>query len=142
MFRRLIGATARRPVEWDAFNMGAGILDARALLEADLDAGRDRESAPQPDTAVDRDRIALESMILEAVGPEAVGFPLDWQQFGPEIATRILRERLLTPPPRGGPRPESGPESRAPVSPELAKALAAHPVLRERLGVDLEQHHA
>ena len=42
MFLRLLQATARRPAGWDSGEMGAGIADARALLAADLDAGRAR----------------------------------------------------------------------------------------------------
>jgi hypothetical protein len=44
MFRRLLRATARVPDGWDGVNMGAGIVDARALLEASLDLGRGVES--------------------------------------------------------------------------------------------------
>ena len=45
MFRRLLQATARRPAGWDPFAMGPGIVDARALLAADLDLGRNRDAA-------------------------------------------------------------------------------------------------
>ena len=34
MFLRLVRATARRPESWDPFEMGAGIVDAAALLAA------------------------------------------------------------------------------------------------------------
>ena len=39
MFLRLLRATARRPQGWNTSEMGAGIVDARALLAADLDLG-------------------------------------------------------------------------------------------------------
>ena len=33
MFRRMVQATARVPDDWDSFNMGAGVIDAEALLK-------------------------------------------------------------------------------------------------------------
>ncbi|TIV60816.1 S8/S53 family peptidase [Mesorhizobium sp.] len=44
MFRRLARATARRPAGWDAANLGAGIVDAEALLKAPFDLGLGTES--------------------------------------------------------------------------------------------------
>jgi serine protease len=44
MFRRLLRATAARPAGWDGVNMGTGIVDALALIEAPLDLGRGTES--------------------------------------------------------------------------------------------------
>jgi serine protease len=132
MFRRLLKATARRPAGWDSFNMGAGIVDARALLEADFDAGRDRESAPQPDDAVAREEIAVQSFVLETVGADALQDDLDWNRFGPEIATAVLRQRLLGAD-AGALRAEA-PAAPASLSPELAQALQS-PALRQRLGI-------
>ena len=128
MFRRLIKATARRPPNWDSFNMGAGIVDAQALLAADLDLGRERESAPMPDIAEERDRVAMESFVLEATGaPEAIQRDLDWTRFGPEIATSILKRRLT-----GGLQAEALGE--APVTTELNHAVRS-PQLREAMGL-------
>ena len=45
MFRRLLRATAARPAGWDGVNMGKGIVDALALIEAPLDLGRGTEIA-------------------------------------------------------------------------------------------------
>lgn len=128
MFRRLIRATARRPAEWDAFSMGAGIIDARALLEADLDAGRDRESAPQPDDAAARDTIAVQSLVLEAAGPGAIPPDLDWRRYGPEIAAAVLRRQLSG----LGPQPELARATS--LSPELASVVRGS-ALGEYLGV-------
>ncbi|SMH62588.1 S8 family peptidase [Azospirillum agricola] len=44
MFRRLVRASARRPAGWDATAMGAGIVDAEALLAAPFDLGLGTES--------------------------------------------------------------------------------------------------
>ena len=48
MFRRLLQSTARRPTPWDSHQMGPGIVDARALLEADLDLGVGQQAATAP----------------------------------------------------------------------------------------------
>jgi hypothetical protein len=116
--------------------MGAGIVDARALLEADLDVGRDRESAPQPDSAAIRDSIAMESFVLETAGVDAATADLDWNRYGPEIATAMLRKNLETA--GSSARRDSGEESfgepsPVAVSPELASALP--PALARHLGV-------
>jgi hypothetical protein len=134
----LIAATARRPAGWDVFSMGAGILDARALLEADLDAGRDREAAPQPDTAEARDTIAMRSFVLETAGVDASRAPLDWQRFGPEIATAVLRSRLQGRRPAAAGLVLEETVAAPSLSPRLTAALARSPVLRESLGVPAE----
>src|SRR5262249_41451451 len=122
MFRRLVMATARQPAGWDTFSMGAGIVDARALLEADLDTGRDRESAPQPDDPAMRSQIAVQSLVLETAGPTALEAPVDWQRHGAEIASAVLRRQMLG----DSMRRE---ETAAPgVSPELASALRGSPL--------------
>lgn len=136
MFRRLVKATARRPAGWDAFNLGAGIVDARALLAADFDAGRERESAPQPEGAAARDEIALQSFVLETAGEEALQEDLDWNRFGPELATALLRRRLEE---GGAAESEAGVrrESMA-AAPSLSAELAAavtKPALRAQLGL-------
>lgn len=131
MFRRLVTATARRPADWDGFNMGAGIVDAHALLNADLDLGRERESAPLPDNEEERDRVAMESFVLEATGiPAAIQPGLNWTQFGPEIAAAILEKRLDR-----GLEAEaiSGPPVSA-VSAQLDEAVRS-PELREAMGL-------
>jgi hypothetical protein len=133
MFRRIVMATARRPANWDGFTMGAGIVDARALLEADLDVGRDRESTPQPNSAAIRDEIALQSFLLETAGVEAATADVDLSRFGPEIATAILRRNLEAPDGRGT-------ESTGPVvavSSQLAAALP--PALATHLGLGGQQ---
>lgn len=94
MFRRLLQATARRPVEWDAFAMGAGVVDTLALLQADLQLGRDRVEfvagvgPSQPDSAPIRS-------LLVATFDEAGDPPgLDWARYGQELAYAAFRERF------------------------------------------------
>jgi serine protease len=94
MFRRLVMGTARRPADWDSFNLGAGIVNAHELLRADFDLNRGLESAPQPDSDDDRARVAVQSLVLETLGPDALSEEMDWKQFGPEIATALLRARV------------------------------------------------
>ena len=134
MFRRLLKATARRPAGWNSFDMGAGIVDARALLEADFDAGREHESAPQPDDAVAREKIAMQSFVLETVGVDALQEDLDWNRFGPEIATALLRARLQGRETEAGAIREETVAVPPSLSPELAQALRS-PALRQQLGV-------
>jgi hypothetical protein len=124
MFRRLLRATARRPDGWDSAGMGAGIVDARALLGADLDLGRGQEGLAPP-----TGEGSVESLVEEVFGTEAVDEQLDWQRFGPEIATAVLQARL---PAGGGPLPEGRPA--AVVTERLADAVE-NPVLRARLGL-------
>jgi len=132
MFRRLVRATARRPAGWNSFELGAGIADARALLAADLDKGRDRESVLPPDPALEPG-FTVAGLVAETVGPEAADDPdLDWARFGPELATALLEEQL-TAPPDGGPRPEGAAPPK--MSRDLAGALG-NPRLRDHLRLD------
>jgi subtilisin family serine protease len=129
MFRRLVRATARRPDGWDSFNMGAGVVDARALLEADLDLNRGLEAAPQPDSTDVRGEIAVQSLVLETLGEEALAPDLDWQRFGPEIATALLRAQLTATATGAGLRAEAAAVLDTSFSPELMAAPAAQPLL-------------
>ena len=136
MFRRLLQASSRRPVPWEPFEMGPGIVDADALLGADLGLGLDREAAEGPADPRASAAISIASLVAEDTGPEAaVDDELDWHRFGPEIAYALLEARLAGPPPeRGEPRPESVPP---PVSARLAEAVS-NPALRDRLGLDTD----
>jgi serine protease len=133
MFRRLVRATARRPSGWDSFNMGAGVVDARALLEADLDLNRGLESAPQLDTADARSEIAVQSLVLETLGEEALAPDLDWRRYGAEVATAVLRAQLLAPSPRGVAE-ETSLRMEADLSPQLLTAAGATPLLTHMKG--------
>ena len=98
MFRRLLRATARRPSPWDAEAMGAGIVDARALLEAGFNAGL---AGPDPHAdARASGASSVVSLVAEAVDPAAAhDDALDWHKFGPELAATLLRGQAA---PTGG----------------------------------------
>lgn len=130
MFRRLVQATARRPATWWPFQMGPGILDARALLEADLDLGRDREFVePIPDPRA-RAAVTVASLVAETVRADAaVDENLDWHRFGPEIATVLLERQLA------GVGPQGETSADVAVTGPLAQAVT-NPLLREALGLD------
>ncbi|SFE82488.1 S8 family serine peptidase [Blastococcus tunisiensis] len=134
MFRRLAGATARRPAGWDAFDMGAGIVDAHALLEAaDLDLGRDRETVEPPADPREAAAVTVESLVTDVLGHAATqDEAVDWYRHGPEISWLLLHRELVTPPP-GSEHEEAGRHT-LPASAELG-AVAGNPVLREGLGL-------
>ncbi|MGH3824218.1 MAG: S8 family peptidase [Pseudonocardiaceae bacterium] len=135
MFRRLVGATARRPAGWDPGDMGAGIVDAQALLAADLGLRSDRAAMQAPSDPRDATARSVESLVVEILGPEATRQEsVDWYRHGPEIAAVLLRQRLNTPPPDAGPLPRTLPMAPA-VSPELAQAVTS-PLLRAGLGLE------
>ncbi|MDT0353909.1 S8 family peptidase [Pseudonocardia charpentierae] len=132
MFRRLLRATARRPAGWNGFEMGAGIADARSLLAADLDAGRDRETVLPPDP-FEEPGFSVASLVAETVSPEAADDPeLDWVRFGPELATALLERQLLT---RGDEGATTETTVAVEVSGDLAGAVRNHH-LRDHLQLD------
>lgn len=146
MFRRLVRATASRPAGWDAFSMGAGVVDAYALLTADLDLRRDRETvAPAADPRA-RAAVSIESLIAEAVSVEAASNEdLDWHRFGPEVGNAVLKHELdrVAMGPRltteGGPQPETpaAPPRPPTISYRLAETIP-NPDLRDWLHLDDE----
>lgn len=97
MFRRLLQATSRRPPGWNSFQMGPGIVDAEALLLADLDLGRDREAVDHVLEAPDSEMTSMASLVAEVVDFDAVdSTELDWHRFGPELATALLPRAAAT----------------------------------------------
>jgi serine protease len=134
MFVRLLRATARRPVTWDRANMGAGIVDARALLEADFDLGRDRESTA-PIVLADSEALSVRRLVAEALTPAAAAAPIDWKRYGPEVAATILNLRLRGPATEDGKvRPEAAAGAALAISPPLREA-ARQTELGKALGV-------
>jgi subtilisin family serine protease len=95
MFRRMAGATARRPSGWDSFSMGAGIVDAHALLSAtNFDLDRDRESAAAPADLRESAALGVASLAAEEIGPAGVlQDPPDWYRHGPELSWLLLQGR-------------------------------------------------
>lgn len=133
MFRRLVGATARRPTGWDPGDMGAGIVDAQALLAADLGLPGVRTAMAAPADPRDAAARSVESLIIEILGPEAADQGPDLYRHGPEIAALLLRQRLDTPPTDAGLVPRTPLEAPS-VSPELARDVT-NPLLRAGLGL-------
>jgi serine protease len=131
MFRRLVQATARRPAAWNPFEMGPGIVDARALLEADLSLGLDRESVEPPPDPEARAAETVASLVAETVGADAADDEvLDWHRFGPELATVLLEQQLAA---AADIRLET---AAAPAVTERLAAAVSNPRLRDRLRLD------
>lgn len=106
MFRRLLRATARRPAGWDTSELGAGIVDARALLAADLDLGRGPAPVSpltasvadeRPVAVADAAAASVAGLVAETAGPDAVpAETFDWKRYGPELAAAILARQLAS----------------------------------------------
>ena len=128
MFRRLVQATARRPSGWDSSDFGAGIVDAAALLGAELDLGLD---AVAPPAAAFDTHVA--GMVAEAVGPEAALDP-GWTGAGtdPSWHTRCSTHSSGHRPTRK--QRDQGPPSGR--SPTRCPRRSATPALRDWLGLD------
>ncbi|MFD6319852.1 S8 family serine peptidase [Methylorubrum thiocyanatum] len=117
LFAAALTATAARPDGWDCENMGAGIIDAGALLDLELE----RIPATGVESAADPDHIGA---LLDEAAPavESAGV-LDRSVFGLEAAALAFdraREQRLSP----GARAES-PVRRAQASSELMAAATA-----------------
>ncbi|SDI77912.1 Subtilase family protein [Actinokineospora alba] len=84
LFQRLIRDTARRPPGWNTNEMGAGIIDAQALLTKTLDA-----RTPTADAAGTG---SVPELITELLGD--IDLRVDWDRYGPELASLILRTLL------------------------------------------------
>ena len=132
MFRRMVGATARRPDGWDSSEMGAGIVDARALLEADLDVDRGREGvSPAADPRVAA-ALTVAGLAAEEIGPaEALRDPPDWYAHGPELSWLLLQRARDR---RGGGLVEEEAADRPVPSDDLDGAVG-NPALRDALGL-------
>jgi hypothetical protein len=122
MFRRLVRASSMRPgADWDATELGAGIVDAENLLRADLDLGRDRESLGIAFIGTTSD--AVKRLVLETTGSAAAAQEqIDWERYGPEIAYSLMMRQRLT-----------GQDAVAHRGTEEAAALSPRPVLSNKL---------
>lgn len=130
MFRRLVQATARRPRGWNSFEMGAGIVDANALLRASLDTGRDRETADYVPSPSHSEATAMASLVAETVGIDAVRTEtLDWHRFGPELANALLSHRIAA-----SDQPQTESPTAGSISDDLAEAID-NPRLKEWFGL-------
>jgi serine protease len=125
MFLRLARATARRPAGWNSGEMGAGIVDAAALLGADLDVGAGLETVTLAQGVAPAPVGSVASLLAGKVGATAAG-SVDLHRFGPEIAAAVLGHAVA-----------GGQESAATVavSPQLAAAVT-DPELSRWLGIN------
>jgi serine protease len=123
MLRRLLRATATRSDDWDAVNMGAGIVNARALLKAPLDLGFGVEA---PATLAEPAGPAedMRGMLTELLGadpglPDAVLLA-----HGSDLAGKLLAAKLRV----GGRIYPNG----TPAAPGLVRPAVEQPPARER----------
>jgi serine protease len=149
MFRRMVSATARVPAGWDSFNMGAGIIDAEALLKADFDRGLGTESPTDP-VLKETPANSVRSLALAKAGEAAIDADIDWQRRGAEISLSLLRNGALPEPPKefpaakpvakpaggavfeaGGAPLESAGEAAPPPSPAIRRGRADMPAFRK-----------
>jgi hypothetical protein len=119
LFLTLARQTARRPAAWDAHNYGAGILDARALLEAALPdpatfARRSvRATAPTPPGPLDRlatlwpelTQAQVRSALGRQLGKRGAALDAVLERFGGELFYQYSQDaelrRSLAQPPSG-----------------------------------------
>lgn len=127
-FRALLKATAREPAQWDSDKLGAGIVDAEALLMRDPVDVVMPEGVAEPVFSV-ADAVA-ESLALTAEGPVPESVPaadMQGHEYQSEMAYLALRQAW-----QGfqGPQPEfagavPGGRTDFPVSARLAAAIRA-----------------
>ena len=121
MFSRLVRATARRVNGWDVFDYGPGIVDAAALLQADLGLGAGEslnfvaaETAPGD---------SVKALAFELSGDLAVlDENIDWDVYGPEISIALFQRRK-------GVEPSRRAEEVAPMAIETAARPELSPTL-------------
>jgi hypothetical protein len=89
LFRRLLRATAHRPELWDERNMGAGIVDALALLKAPFDTAVD-EANSESRTALPSS--SVRTLAQEVGGVEAPG-DVNLERYGMEVALSVLESQ-------------------------------------------------
>jgi serine protease len=129
MFLRLLRATARRPHGWDFSEMGGGVVDAVALLQAGFDASPGPEAALRLVPAGLPGEASVQSLVRETLGERVIAPGLDWRKFGAEISAAILRGRIEAPRSEGL-RPAAFAGVTAALSPQLAADPAAAPLVR------------
>jgi hypothetical protein len=114
--------------------MGAGIVDAHALLSAtDFDLDRDRESAAAPAVLRESAALGVASLAAERIGPgAALQNPPDWYRHGPELSWLLLRGRRDLRPDRVLVR--TTPDDQRVPSRDLDNAVS-NPVLRDVVGL-------
>lgn len=124
MFRRLVRATASKPNGWNTARFGAGIVNARRLLEADLDTGSGEAfHFIGDDEAMPGD--SLPAFVFETTGsPDIVRKSVDWDVYGTEIALAMLRRAKGSEPAERGVEASGGWQAEA-EQPQLSPSLTA-----------------
>ncbi|WP_147283708.1 S8 family peptidase [Bosea caraganae] len=91
MFRRLLRMTARVPAGWDSHGMGAGIIDAEALLKASFDDGLGEGAEETAVAAAVPSRGAsVRDLAASVLGPAASALPVDWSRRDAEVSLALL----------------------------------------------------
>ncbi|WP_294535039.1 S8 family serine peptidase [uncultured Rhodoblastus sp.] len=123
MFRRIARASARRPAGWDGVNMGGGVIDALALIEAPFDLGRGVEApvAATPRTPAEEMRV----FVAEAIGADPGMADDALLAHGGELAAALLARRLDPTAPV-----TLSKELEATLTPTVRAALDAPPIVR------------
>ncbi|MGY2141535.1 S8 family peptidase [Pseudomonas azotoformans] len=93
LFRRLLRATAHCPDRWDDRNMGAGIVDALALLKAPFDSAVDEAYA---ESGVVLPSSSIRTLAQEVGGIAAPG-DINLERYGMEIALAVLEGQRRQP---------------------------------------------
>ena len=122
MFRRLLRATARRPGNWDSGEMGAGIVDADALLRAPFELGLGTESPAfeaEARAPADEMRAFLTEILEQDPGLDDDALI----RHGAQLASALLSRRL-DPATRPGVSQDLLDRLPGPVAAKLGSALA------------------
>jgi hypothetical protein len=119
LFRTALRATARRPAGWRTGSFGAGILDAKALLDLEL--------AAIPAIGAERagERNSFVRMLDEEIAPGPADPAFAWDRYGMEVGTIVLTQAK-----RGGRAAElsiEGKSAGTQPSPQLSDAALASP---------------
>jgi len=127
MFKRLLQTTSREPEVWDQREMGAGIVDALALLKADLDEGRGESAVSLLH--------ALPTSSIRSLAQSSAGVSLhdiSLEQYGMELANTILEQaNRKTPTSSDVQQPEAPAAKPAEVSGTLRHVLGGLPTAEQ-----------
>ena len=135
MFRRMAGATARRPAGWDSFDHGrrhrrrAGPAVGHRLRPRP-GPGERRRRRPSPRESA---ALGVASLAAEEIGPAAaLQDPADWYRHGPELSWLLLQ---APPRPAGRRRAAPGGTGRPAVAVRDLDDAVGNPALRDALGL-------
>ncbi len=87
LFRSAVRQTARRPARWDSTSLGAGIVNAEALLQLSLS----QLSMSKTETIAGDGR-GFESALSTVLGPGSFDSRFDWAAHGAEVSSILLAD--------------------------------------------------